>query len=39
MHLQEIKKEMDLIIEEAKLSNGLFVIIDEIHRMNKNETR
>ena len=26
---------MDLIIEEAKLSNGLFVIIDEIHRMNK----
>ena len=29
------KKEMDLIIEEAKLSNGLFVIIDEIHRMNK----
>ena len=29
------KKEMDLIIEEAKLSDGLFVIIDEIHRMNK----
>lgn len=29
------KKEMDMIIEEAKLSNGLFVIIDEVHRMNK----
>lgn len=29
------KKEMDIIIEEAKLSNGLFVIIDEVHRMNK----
>lgn len=29
------KKEMDMIIEEAKLTNGLFVIIDEIHRMNK----
>lgn len=29
------KKEMDIIIEEAKLTNGLFVIIDEIHRMNK----
>ncbi len=29
------KKEMDIIIEEAKLANGLFVIIDEIHRMNK----
>lgn len=29
------KKEMDAIIEEAKLSNGLFVIIDEIHRLNK----
>ena len=29
------KKEMDAIIEEAKLSNGLFVIIDEVHRLNK----
>ena len=31
------KKEMDQIIEEAKLSNGLFVIIDEIHRLNKDK--
>lgn len=29
------KKEMDAIIEEAKLSNGLFLIIDEVHRLNK----
>lgn len=29
------KKEMDNIIAEAKLSDGLFVIIDEIHRLNK----
>lgn len=29
------KKEMDMIIEEAKLSGGLFVIIDEVHRLNK----
>lgn len=29
------KKEMDAIIEEAKLSGGLFVIIDEVHRLNK----
>lgn len=29
------KKEMDAIIEEAKLSDGLFVIIDEVHRLNK----
>lgn len=29
------KKDMDMIIEEAKLSNGLFVIIDEVHRLNK----
>ena len=29
------KKQMDIIIEEAKLSNGLFVIIDEVHRLNK----
>lgn len=31
------KKQMDQIIEEAKLSNGLFVIIDEIHRLNKDK--
>jgi len=29
------KKEMDIIIAEAKLSDGLFVIIDEVHRLNK----
>lgn len=29
------KKDMDMIVEEAKLSNGLFVIIDEVHRLNK----
>ena len=31
------KKEMDMIIAEAKLSNGLFVIIDEVHRLNKDK--
>lgn len=31
------KKEMDGIIEEAKLSDGLFVIIDEVHRLNKDK--
>ncbi len=31
------KKEMDMIIEEAKLSGELFVIIDEIHRLNKDK--
>lgn len=29
------KKEMDAIIGEAKLSGSLFVIIDEVHRLNK----
>ena len=31
------KKEMDMIIAEAKISQGLFVIIDEIHRLNKDK--
>ena len=31
------KKEMDMIIEEAKISDGLFVIIDEVHRLNKDK--
>ncbi len=31
------KKEMDAIIEEAKLSNGLLLIVDEVHRMNKDK--
>lgn len=29
------KKEMDAIIAEAKLAGRLFVIIDEVHRLNK----
>jgi len=31
------KKEMDMIITEAKLSGELFVIIDEVHRLNKDK--
>ena len=31
------KKEMDQIIAEAKMSDGLFVIIDEVHRLNKDK--
>ena len=31
------KKDFDVVIEEAKLYNGLIVIIDEIHRMNKDK--
>ncbi len=31
------KKEMDIIIEEAKLYGGMFVIIDEVHRLNKDK--
>lgn len=31
------KKEMDILIEEAKMSGELFVIIDEIHRLNKDK--
>lgn len=31
------KKEMDTIIEEAKMYGELFVIIDEIHRLNKDK--
>ncbi len=31
------KKQMDIIIEEAKMSDGLFVIIDEVHRLNKDK--
>ena len=31
------KKEMDMIIEEAKMSGELFVIIDEVHRLNKDK--
>lgn len=31
------KKEMDIIIEEAKLYGGMFVIVDEVHRLNKDK--
>ena len=31
------KKDFDVIIEEAKLYNGIVLIMDEIHRMNKAE--
>lgn len=31
------KKEMDTIIEEAKIYDGMFVIIDEVHRLNKDK--
>lgn len=31
------KKEMDTIIEEAKIYNGMFVIVDEVHRLNKDK--
>ncbi len=31
------KQEMNMIIEEAKLSGDLFVIIDEVHRLNKDK--
>ncbi len=31
------KKDFDVAIEEAKLYNGLILIIDEIHRMNKDK--
>ncbi|MFV0393278.1 MAG: replication-associated recombination protein A [Coprobacillaceae bacterium] len=31
------KKEMDAIIAEAKLSDELFVIVDEVHRLNKDK--
>ncbi len=31
------KKQMDIIIEEAKLSGEMFVIIDEVHRLNKDK--
>ena len=29
------KKDFDVIVEEAKLYNGIVLIMDEIHRMNK----
>ena len=31
------KKDFDIVIEEAKLYSGMILIIDEIHRMNKDK--
>ncbi len=31
------KKDFDIVIEEAKMYGGMVVIIDEIHRMNKDK--
>ena len=31
------KKDFDVVVEEAKLYNGLIVIMDEIHRLNKDK--
>lgn len=31
------KKDFDVVVEEAKLYNGIVLIMDEIHRMNKAE--
>ena len=31
------KKDFEVVIEEAKMYNGLILIVDEIHRMNKDK--
>ena len=31
------KKDFEIVIEEAKMYNGLILIVDEIHRMNKDK--
>lgn len=31
------KKDFDIVVEEAKLYNGLVLIMDEIHRLNKDK--
>ena len=31
------KKDFDIIIEEAKMYNGMVIIMDEIHRLNKDK--
>lgn len=31
------KKDFDIVIEEAKMYNGIILVIDEIHRMNKDK--
>jgi len=31
------KKDFDIVVEEAKFNNGMIVIMDEIHRLNKDK--
>ena len=31
------KKDFDIVVEEAKLYNGIVIIMDEIHRLNKDK--
>lgn len=31
------KKDFDIVVEEAKLSNGIVLLMDEIHRLNKDK--
>ncbi len=31
------KKDLDIVIEEAKMSDGMILIMDEIHRLNKDK--
>ena len=31
------KKDFEIVIEEAKMYNGMILIVDEIHRMNKDK--
>ena len=31
------KKDFDVVLEEAKMYDGIVLIIDEIHRMNKDK--
>lgn len=31
------KKDFDIIVEEAKMYNGLILILDEVHRLNKDK--
>lgn len=34
---QNNKKDFDVVVEEAKMYNGMVVIMDEIHRLNKDK--
>ncbi len=31
------KKDFDIVVEEAKMNNGMVVVMDEIHRLNKDK--